>query len=790
MSQAEELLNLMAMEEAATHSHVVRDPDNYFMIDPDTRKMSNVTGVRNVLMQYDHNSEVYTFEVPRYVEGHDMLHCNRVRLHYINIGSGSRNRYADVVEMYDLKVNPQDNSTVISTWTIRREATQLAGTLNFLVQYMCVDDAGEVVYEWHTDIYTEVDIKTGMNNSEQAIIEYSNVLEQWYQKLFGLESSLIDTVAEATETQKAAIELKGAETLATIPEDYTTVANMAEEAVRKKANAIETEAEGEAILIDDSSDAYLLGLNLYGKTTQFATTGAQLIPYPYHNTFSTTNEVTWMINPDHTVSVTGTPTAQRWYALALDMTLPVGTYTFSGCPANGEFNKYWMYVQRKSDGYVWREYGNGATFEVTEEGLYDVVVNVGYLAGKVSKLTFYPMLNSGTEVKPFETYSEGVASPSPECPQELKSISDVTVDIYGKNLLAPRAASSSGYTATVNDDGSVTVTGSATTTNPIYLTIGKPSMENPLVLDRNQKYYMWGESSNGRFIGTKTLDSTGEAAWSTATNWNKHVGTDFMTLAQVYIESNGHEVGDTSLCGTYRFQLEVGDGFTGFEGYKERQSIELSHSIPGIRVSQNGNYTDSDGQQWVCDEIDLERGVYIQRVGTKVFDGTEDTWRLHGTLNTFMVDWPNFDGGWQLNHAMATHFICNTKAYSNEVGYFAFDNKGLGYFATGHSTIEEFRAWMNTNPVTVVCKLLSPIETPLTDEEIAYYKQLKTNYPNTTVLNDADAHMRIAYPADLKNYNHEVVEDVVGEVVTQDKIQAAVDAWLSAHYSTAEGVSF
>lgn len=782
MSQAEDLLNAMAMEEAATHSHIVRDPDNYFVIDPDTRKMSNMTGARNVLMQYDHNSEVYTFELPRYVEGHDMLHCNRVRLHYINLGSGSRNRYADVVEMYDLKVNPRDTSTVISTWTIRREATQLAGTLNFLVQYMCVDDAGEVVYEWHTDIYTEVDIKTGMNNSEQAVIEYSNVLEQWYQKLFGLESSLIDTVAEATETQKAAIELKGAETLATIPEDYTTVANMAEEAVRKKANVIETEANGETILIDDSSDAYLLGLNLYGKTEQFATTGAQLIPYPYHNTFSTTNEVAWMINPDHTVSVTGTPTAQRWYALALDMTLPVGTYTFSGCPANGEFNKYWMYVQRKSDGYVWREYGNGATFEVTEEGLYDVVANVGYLAGELIDLTFYPMVNSGTEVKPFEAYSEGMVSPSPDYHQELTSVENPTVSITGKNMLRypykETTKTSNGVTFTDNGDGSITIDGTATATTFFQLAElpkfnGLVSISGCPVDGSYATYQLTVDKDGASFINEygegKLVLCTAENTYSLA-----------ITVRKDTVASNL----------TFYPCVELGGETTSYESPKIESAITVPYTLHGIPVSIGGNYTDSDGQQWICDEINFERGVYIQRVGTKVFDGTEDTWRLHGTLNTFMVDWPNFDGGWQLNHAMATHFVCNTKAYSNEIGYFAFDNKGLGYFATGHSTIEEFRTWMNANPVTVVCKLLSPIETPLTDEEIAYYKQLKTNYPNTTVLNDVAAHMRIAYAADLKNYNHEVVEDVVGEVVTQDKIQAAVDAWLSAHYSTAEGVSF
>lgn len=43
-------------------------------------------------------------------------------------------------------------------------------------------------------------------------------------------------------------------------------------------------------------------------------------------------------------------------------------------------------------------------------------------------------------------------------------------------------------------------------------------------------------------------------------------------------------------------------------------SIQTPNGLPGIKVDSGGNYTDSNGQQWICDEMDFGRGKYVQRV--------------------------------------------------------------------------------------------------------------------------------------------------------------------------------
>lgn len=56
--------------------------------------------------------------------------------------------------------------------------------------------------------------------------------------------------------------------------------------------------------------------------------------------------------------------------------------------------------------------------------------------------------------------------------------------------------------------------------------------------------------------------------------------------------------------------LTLGDG----DGKTQTLTLPTPTGLPGIPVATSGNYTDPQGQNWVCDEVDLERGVKVQRV--------------------------------------------------------------------------------------------------------------------------------------------------------------------------------
>jgi hypothetical protein len=65
---------------------------------------------------------------------------------------------------------------------------------------------------------------------------------------------------------------------------------------------------------------------------------------------------------------------------------------------------------------------------------------------------------------------------------------------------------------------------------------------------------------------------------------------------------------------------------------------------------------------------------------------------------------------------------------------------------------EGLREWMKANPFSIVYELETPVETPLDGTIMAAFKALHTNYPNTTILNDAGAWMSVKYNADTKTY--------------------------------------
>lgn len=66
------------------------------------------------------------------------------------------------------------------------------------------------------------------------------------------------------------------------------------------------------------------------------------------------------------------------------------------------------------------------------------------------------------------------------------------------------------------------------------------------------------------------------------------------------------------------------DSSTAYSPYREQLlTLPTPTGLPGIPVTSGGNYTDQNGQQWVCDEVDLGRCVKVQRIDKGAFDSTK-----------------------------------------------------------------------------------------------------------------------------------------------------------------------
>lgn len=178
------------------HTHGVFDTDPHFSIDTDTRVISNLSAGKTIIIQLDHNSECFTFEIPRFVEGHDMSLCDTVRVHYINIGATDRN--SDVYTISDLQIDPENENRVVCSWLLSRNTTMYSGTLNFALEFACTN-GDEITYAWNTAIYKDIVVSPGINNTEVVSTEYSDTLLEWENEIFGSEAQGVRSINRAVE---------------------------------------------------------------------------------------------------------------------------------------------------------------------------------------------------------------------------------------------------------------------------------------------------------------------------------------------------------------------------------------------------------------------------------------------------------------------------------------------------------------------------------------------------------------------------------------------------------------
>lgn len=208
------------------HAHDVIDRDPYFVIDADSRTISDQSETGTSLMQYDHNSERITFEIPRTIDEHDMSVCDRVEIHYINIGSGGQHN-DDLYEVDDLNVDPEDENFVLFTWLVSGNATQFAGSLSFVIRFICNSDGSNYDYVWNTAIYSGISVGKGIQNIPELATQYPDILAQWYNELLGLGGKVAAELAPKLEEEVAeAIEAEKESAIATIKTQADEIVNL------------------------------------------------------------------------------------------------------------------------------------------------------------------------------------------------------------------------------------------------------------------------------------------------------------------------------------------------------------------------------------------------------------------------------------------------------------------------------------------------------------------------------------------------------------------------------------
>jgi len=211
-------------------------------------------------------------------------------------------------------------------------------------------------------------------------------------------------------------------------------------------------------------------------------------------------------------------------------------------------------------------------------------------------------------------------TPSPDAPVPIVSAGDggsVAVKVTGKNLFPvvtnanlsklnkPGGGARYGYVFHVPAESSVTVSGNANIQASCF--VGDFDIKTQTYTQKAQLV-----SEKGA-----TFATTLQSGWYVV-----YIANDY--LPTILIKLNDAKV-----------QIEIGAEATVYEPYREQPlALSTPNGLPGIPVASGGNYTDPQGQQWVCDEVDLERGVKVQRVDKTAFDSTKTLAEQNAILAT------------------------------------------------------------------------------------------------------------------------------------------------------------
>lgn len=524
--------------------------------------------------------------------------------------------------------------------------------------------------------------------------------------------------------------------------------------ILKNRTGAEISASGNpAIMSDTLKNNPMNEMKVFGWSKQERTTGANLI-----DVNSMLNDCL-IKNEDGTYSIKKTEDDR--FSKAFPVNLKAGTavrFDADIIEYNGAYNKP---LQISFFNYQTIAAGQAIVLnsDVTEAAIYQDSKNNHGTYTKFKNA----ILNIGDIQIPYEPYTGGQPSPSPDYPQEIVSAGmkwsagtkttnyesydggvpklygdKVNVEVCGKKWLhiTPfRTKIKNGVTFEYVKPGGIKVTGTATanTDSPVF----------PIELEPGDYY------TDRIAKSAVVVERNGKAIWLGGKNF-KILQNDVPKYWYFPVLQ-----GDTVNATIYPRICKK-------EEVPQSLSISTPTGLPAIPVDTDGNYTDADGQQWIADYVDLKRGKYVQNICKLPLKNLVKKWYTWG-VNNLKGNITGFyaylaDAGYQESKGMkvltnicryhrdvwgGANIGCNIN-YSNQYLEMSLPTDILEDTSTNEKAIKSFAKIIEQTDAYVMYVLADPIERDLTPEEIQAYKNLVTYAGTTIVENDAECYMEVS----------------------------------------------
>ncbi len=578
------------------------------------------------------------------------------------------------------------------------------------------------------------------------------------------------TPIDAENLNKMDNQIKELSTFASTINTETTESRLSE--LEEKTNSLKEDLsnkitkfyasnQGETRLAD-SDNGKIEDMVLYGKSEQKQYKGINLLP------------------PD---------TGRQEYA---EVSIPKGSRVFwitDGTPAAG--GNFRFFNEDKTQD-MWFGIDDGVTSKVQT-----LTIDAKYVQNLISNNFDLSKICLGIGSEPiYEPYTGGKPSPSPDYPQEIKSVVNPTVKLLGSNILKIKDGEyqGGGCTATVSD-GVIKLNGTANATEGIFLQIDAPSMfkegteiifcpNNTKNTESIIKCYLDYTNSNTK--GFSIAGGTINTPYVITKEDSKYIFMLFIRITK----------GNTFDNETWKPQILIGKQITPFEPYKE-QSIQLPITLNAIPVSSGGNVTINE-QQYIADYVDVENGKIVKcveklflkqaRWGIAINKGVL---RFYGRTNEAL----GIDGSKIIKNAflISSHFAFVTNT-PDRIGTFTANTDGIkaniGFAFSTDTTItsDDFNNWILNNKPFVLLPVLKE-ELPLTSEQIQALKELATYYPVTNISVNSeqlDGYTVFNYPISIANgwnYVKQQLNDNRDYIYDMDTQSA--EAYVNSEYAVA-----